>query len=162
MRRSTGFTTLELIIVMSIVSILFGLGAFSIDRSRFAVNQAATGMANNVPRVRFEAIRNSANAFMEVSAAGDGSYQIWADRDNDGTKDASEIIVDVAFGAGEQALVRVGSITSSGAAVTAATIAFDRRGFPIGMSSGSIVLANSDLTYQKTVSFSAVGQVEVQ
>ncbi len=106
-----GFTLIEVLVVMSIVSILLALGAPSFRESieRNAVSGHANTFMNSIRYARSEAIRSGLTVAMCRStnpessspscAAGAGDWVsgwiIFVNRDNDGTFDADDILLRV-------------------------------------------------------------------
>lgn len=152
MTTSSGVTILELIVGLAVFAVLGGMAALTFDNSRIATNQAATRLANDVSRTRFEAIKSNASALIVFDDTAPGSYSVCLDRDNDTACD--DAIQTVAFGQDEY-----GKVVLS--AATVRFLGFDRRGLPIG-TGGSVTVENSAGTHARTVTFTPAGNVEVQ
>lgn len=85
-----GFTILEMLVTMAIVSILAGLGYVSLPRDRFAAREAARVLAADMNRARSEAIRLNTNVALDFggAACAGGDYCLYADPDRLGDADA--------------------------------------------------------------------------
>lgn len=84
-----GFTLLELLVVMAIVSILAGLGYLRLPRDRFAAREAARVLAADMNRARSEAIRLNADVALDFggAACAGADYCLYPDLGRDGTAD---------------------------------------------------------------------------
>ncbi len=83
-RRELGVTLLEILIVLAMLGIFFAVGAAVLPRDRFAVSQAAKGLARDFQAARFEAI--SRNWFVGLHLdPGTNSYFIYCDNPGNGT-----------------------------------------------------------------------------
>ncbi len=148
-------TIIELVVVLAITGVLLGIVAVTLDSSRFAVNQAANGLAASITRVRFEALKNNTNAGIAFDTTTPGSYLLCLDEDLSGTCDVGETIDAVTFGSGDLGRVRLTNATPQ------STVMFDRRGISINGAS-TVTLTNTGGSYSKTVVILTTGKASVQ
>lgn len=158
LRRTSGFTLIELIIVVAVVGILSAVAAVALGAGRFAVNQGAQVVAGAVTKARFEAIRTNRTARIVFDTTGNGSYSIAVDENDDGTFASTEVTESTAFGADNLAKVRLSATT-----LTGGLIRFDRRGIPMDPVSGkTVTVSQTSGGYNRTVDISATGRASIQ
>jgi type IV fimbrial biogenesis protein FimT len=146
---------LELLVAISIIGILLSVGFVNLRPERFAVNQAATGLAAQVSRARLEAIKHNRSAGLRVVTTGNGFYQVWVDLNNNGAFNDGEAIHTVTLGQGDHGRVRLASSTVS-------SFMFDTRGVPLTPAGGTITLSDRSGTYQRSVVINTAGRAVVQ
>ncbi|AEB11451.1 GspH/FimT family pseudopilin [Marinithermus hydrothermalis] len=160
MKVLRGVTFLELLIVLAILGVVLVLGAANLRPDRFAVNQAARGLAAQVTRARLEAIRQNCPVGVFILTAGAGGYAVrggvW-DEDQDQCVDT--VFQTVRFGEGQLASVRLDTAAST---LGHFPIFFDPRGVPIGLVNGTVVLTNTGGDYNKRVVISPQGRARIQ
>ncbi len=90
---SDGFTLVELLIAVVILSILVGIGAPSLSRMlpKQRLNGAAKKVAWDLRAARMLAIKQKHK--VKVTFVNAFDYEIWNDRDNDNTEDSGEVTV---------------------------------------------------------------------
>ena len=66
--RRKGLTVLELIVVIAVLGILFGIGFAVLPRERIAMNQAAERFERDLQRARFNAISYNTTVRIDVDA----------------------------------------------------------------------------------------------
>lgn len=138
--RRAGFSILEMLVTMAIVSILAGLGFVSLPRDRFAAREAARVLAADMNRARSEAIRLNTNVALDfggVACVG-GDYCLYTDPDRAGLEPDGDLDADGSPDPGFQpALLRRdvaaefprATLTASGMGTDNA-VWFDVRGLP--------------------------------
>lgn len=146
---------IELVVVLAIAGVLLGIVAVSLDSSRFAVNQAARGVASSVTRARFEALKNNTNAGIAFQTTAPGGYLLCLDGDLSGTCDSSETLETVSFGSGDLGRVRLTNATPQ------TTVMFDRRGVSINGPT-TVTIQNAAASYSRTVVILTTGKADVQ
>jgi prepilin-type N-terminal cleavage/methylation domain-containing protein len=149
LRRNSGFSILELMVVVAVLGVLLGIGFVNLPRDRFALNQAAEGLSRDVQLARFQAISRNTFVVLEVNQAANG-YDL---RERDGGR----VLKTVRFGDSSTPQVRVQSVSPS-----AATLVFDPRGVGIGTNTQTVVLQNASGSYRKTLTLNTQGKVTVQ
>lgn len=151
MRFGSGFTLIELIVVVAMVGIFLSLGVFVMPWSHFAVNQAAEGLARDVQLARLEAIR--INEFVGISIdPGTDTYTLFIDLDRNGDFDDSEQII------------KSGRVGNEGVDITGVSnspIVYDTRGMPLALASSGIQLNNRGGTYPRRICVSQQGRTRV-
>ena len=149
MQSPRGIGLIELLVAIAIIGILLSLGFTNLRRDRFAVHQAAEGLARDFQLARFEAIRS--NEFVGISvAATDDQYRFLIDQDRNGALDA-------AAGDAVTKTVRLGA--EHGVEVTTdVTFIFDTRGIATALTPAAVTISNRSGDYSKTVCISAQGQ----
>lgn len=144
-----GLSLIEIVIVLAIIGILTAIGVANMPRDRFAVNQAAEGLARDFQFIRLEAIRR--NAFVGLRFLPDSnSYMIFEDANRDFTYNADDdaTIKTVNLGAGG---VMVSTSAPEGKL-------FDPRGIPTDFGSVAITLSGRTGAYSKNVCISGQGK----
>lgn len=158
MTNNSGFSLIELVIVVAIAGILTGVGVVVLRPGRFAVNQAAQTFSSAVTQTRFEAIKSNRTAEMTVSTDGFGSYQICVDENDDGTCDAGEVVEALAFGTGDY-----GQVALTASTLSNNRIRFDRRGIPMEAISGkTVTLSQRSGSFDRVIALSSTGRTEIQ
>ena len=147
---SKGISILELLVVMAIVGILAGLGFVNLPRDRFAVNQAAEGLARDVQFARFQAITRNTFVVLEVDAD-ENSYQIVE-------RDSGAVIKSVEVG---------GSSSTAQAAIQSVEnednhLTFDPRGIGIGDGPQQVDITSTASSYTRTVRLSQQGRATIE
>lgn len=144
-RRSGGFTLLELVIVLAILGVLAGLIFVNLPRDHFAVNEAAQISGRAVQFARFDAVKNDASVSINFTS---GSSQI-------SVEDASSGSVLRSYELSSQGAVTAGSDL---------TLTFNSRGmadltqaFP-----AQVTLTHAASGYSKTLDISRQGGVTIQ
>lgn len=99
MRRSNGFTLMELMIVLTVAGIVlgFGLPAFGSYRNTMAMNSARQQLLQDVRSARQYAVTRRAPVYMifgtPPATTNITSYQIHVDKNANGTVDAGERLI---------------------------------------------------------------------
>ncbi|MCS4279498.1 GspH/FimT family pseudopilin [Stenotrophomonas rhizophila] len=164
LRRSNGFTLIELMVTIAVLAILITLGMPSFQgvlRSNRAATTTNELMAS-LALARSEALKNTRGA--GVCASSDGSacngdswgagWMVWSDADGSGTFDAEEPVL--RYSAGSPRML--GSEDNL-------TVAFDGRGRNRAATALDITLKPDecgDQPLQRTLRLSAIGQVRVE
>ncbi len=161
MKRTAGFTLIELILALALMGILLAVGVGRFNLSGSATRQAAEVVSAAVNRARYEAIRTNNTAGLAITAGtggSSGSLVICRDVDETVTLACStgSVAETIDFDGGELAR----AVISSPASVT---FFFDRRGILRNPSSASQVITIADRSGNniRTVSVSATGRAEV-
>ena len=145
---SKGISILELLVVMAIVGILAGLGFVNLPRDRFAVNQAAEGLARDVQLARFEAIRR--NTFVDLEIDQDANrYQILEE-------ESQQVIKSIGLGGTGTPRVQIGEVSNDG------VISFDPRGIGVGASGTDVVFRTPTGNYTRTVLINPQGRASIE
>ena len=109
MRRASGFTVLEMMIVIAIIGIVsaIALPSFRYLTSTTKVKSASTELYLGLIRARNEAVkRNRLVSFEKTGATWAGGWRVIADADQDGDFDSSDTVVAIT---GAQARVTISS-----------------------------------------------------
>ena len=142
-RHQTGFTTLELVMVMAVMLIVSAIALPSIMRTRriYQLNGAASQMVDVLKRTRFDAIRGDGAVNCRIRANGT-TMLVWSDTNANGVPDPSEVqaffsapVTPVAA-AGVPGTGALANSVGSGAAIalnpiapaTGVALTFDQRG----------------------------------
>lgn len=88
MNKEFGFTLLELLIVLAMLGIFFALGAAALPRDKFAVSQAAKGLARDFQAARFEAISRNWFVGLHLDPA-TNTYVIYCDNPRNAVTDCT-------------------------------------------------------------------------
>ena len=158
MRSPYGLSLIELVVILAVLGVLLALGAPRLSPDRLAVNQAARGLAQQVTRARFEAIRRNEFVGLQLQTGGTGGAVLFVDANRNSSYDPGEPIVhSMDFGTGDWGRVRLQSVSGASALV------FDTRGIPRDWVQATIVtLANRAGTYTRKVEISLQGRAQVQ
>jgi len=154
-----GLAFLELLVVLSVFGVLLALGLPRLSPDRQAVGQAARGLAQQVTRARFEAIRQNAFAGLHVFTDGAGGYAVFVDRDGDRGYDPGEEVQLVRFGQGEWARVRLDAGRST---LGNLPLLFDPRGLPAKPITATVVLTDRSGQVLRRVVISQQGRARVE
>jgi type IV fimbrial biogenesis protein FimT len=158
MKRTAGFSMVELLVAVAIAGVLLGVGVVVFRPGHNAVNQAARVLAGAVTEARFEAVKSNRTAHFVVSTSGDGGYGICVDENEDGSCTSSEYKKQVEFGTGDFARA-----TLSATNLTDNRVRFDSRGVPLDAVAGkTMTVTERGGTYAKTVVLSSTGRTEVR
>ena len=149
MRSPYGLSLIELVVVLA------ALGVPRLNPNPQAVNQAARGLAEQVVRVRLEAIRPNSFVGLLLDPGGAGRYLVFVDENANGTLDTGELVIqEVRFGQGEWARVRLTAPQSP------TVLLFDSRGVPQGFAGVTVRLENRAGTYHRGLVISPQGRVQ--
>jgi type IV fimbrial biogenesis protein FimT len=154
-----GLAFLELLVVLSVLGVLLALGLPRLSPDRQAVGQAARGLAQQVTRARFEAIRQNEFVGLDVFTDGAGGYAVFVDRDGDRGYDPGEEVQLVRFGQGEWARVRLDAGRST---LGNLPLLFDPRGLPAKPITATLVLTDRQGSAVKRVVISQQGRARVE
>jgi type IV fimbrial biogenesis protein FimT len=143
-----GFTLLEVIIVVTILGVLLTIGITQLPRDRFAVNQAAEGLARDVQLTRFEAIRRNEFVVLRFDVAANG-YQLIE-------RDSGTVIKRVTFGDAATPQVRLASVTPSG------DVLFDPRGITRSNQEVQVLFSSRTSDFTRAVLISQQGRAVIQ
>ena len=153
-----GLTLLELLVGLSVLGVLLALGVPRLFPDRLAVDQAARGLAQQVTRARFEAIRQNAFAGLHVFTDGAGGYAVFVDRDGNRRYDPGEEVHLVRFGQGDWARVRLDAQQST---LGNLPLLFDPRGFPAKPITATLVLTDRQGSGERRVVISQQGRARL-
>jgi len=155
MRSPYGLSLIELVVVLAVLGVFLALGVPHLNPDPQAVNQAARGLAEQVVRVRLEAIRPNSFVGLLLDPGGAGRYLVFVDENANGTLDAGErVIQEVRFGQGDWARVRLTAPQSP------TVLLFDSRGIPQGFAGVTVRLENRAGTYHRGLVISPQGRVQ--
>lgn len=159
MRRTWGFTLIEILVVIAVVGILLTITMNFLSADRVSVNQTAKLFAAQVGRVRLEAIKNNTYAGLSVNTVSPGGYILWIDKNGDASYTAgTDLALETyAFGSGDLVRVRVSSASST----SNFPITFDARGIPNKAINGTLILCNRGNSFANTVNVSAQGRAQI-
>ena len=141
LRRSSGFSLVELCVATAVMLVLSALAIPKINRAMhlYQLNAAASQVADIVKFTRFEAIRRNIGVNCRVQPQGT-NYVVWADSNNDGNPDVPErqyimtasptflTAGNVASAGSLASALGVTSLTTLSASGTTQSILFDQRG----------------------------------
>ena len=150
---------MELLVALSVLGVLLALGVPRLNPDGQAVGQAARGLAQQVTRARFEAIRQNAFAGLHVFTDGAGGYAVFVDRDGDRGYDPGEEVQLVRFGQGEWARVRLDAGRST---LGNLPLLFDPRGLPAKPITATVVLTDRSGQVLRRVVISQQGRARVE
>lgn len=87
--RSSGFTIIELLMVMAIIAIISAVALPKLDFTRYRIDAAVRGLASGLSRAQRIAVTNQSNVnvLFDVTAQ---AFRIHEDEDNDNVIDAAE------------------------------------------------------------------------
>lgn len=142
MRRSNGFSLMELMIVLVIAGILFAIGlpAFSSYRNSLALRQVRTNLLEDLRTARQYAVSRRSPVFVifgnPPTTTNITSYQIYVDKNANGVLDANERLY-------KRALPSTTKLLSVSVTPQPDTLVFDISGilWP-GSNGGTLVFAN--------------------
>ncbi|MER3536197.1 MAG: prepilin [Thermus sp.] len=146
--NSSGFSLLELLVVLLILGIFLLLATPQPDPDRRAVDQAARGLSEQVVRARLEAIRNNVFAGVHLFTDGAGGYAVFLDLNANRVYDPGEEVQLVRFGQGDWARVALAKERST---LGNLPLLFDPRGIPAKIITGTWALKSSSGHVRKVV-----------
>jgi type IV fimbrial biogenesis protein FimT len=167
-RYSSGFTMLELVIVIGIFTILMvvGVPSFKYVTTANRISAEVNGLIGDLQYARAEAIKEGQTVVACVSANGttcsiSNSWQngwiVCSDPLNDGACDAGQPVYRI-----QNAFTSTDTFVASG---NTSTITFNREGFAVGLP-GIVTIALHNAagvsTYTRCLALSAVGTLAVQ
>jgi type IV fimbrial biogenesis protein FimT len=167
-RHSSGFTMLELVVVIAIVGVLIALGVPSFKYVTTANRIAAevNGLLGDMQFARAEAIKEGQTVVVCVSTNGtsctnspwNNGWMVCSDPGNDGTCDAGQPVYRV-----QPPFTSTDSFVASG---NNSALTFNRDGFATGLAGAvTITLHNAPVSvpaYTRCLQVSAVGTLTVQ
>lgn len=168
-----GVSLIEFLVVVAIIAILLGVGSIHLPRDRFAVDQAAQGLARDIQLARFEAIRLNWYVGIHIEPGIEASrYLLYCDNPNcldpDSPRDpsASNRRFD---GDGTETVLKTvllgrahGSLATIRSASQTNRIVFDPRGLPAALINQTIEVGNLDGSYTREVVVSVQGNARLQ
>jgi len=161
MKRTQGFSLIELLIVLAIATILLVAGFMQINTGGAATSQAAQAIAATVNRARFEAVRTNNTAGMQIlgaDATQGGTIRVCIDVDESVALSCATgtIVSTVVLSDGDLARAQITSPASL-------TIFFDRRGIVRNPSSALVIdVADRSGGNGRSVTISATGRAVIQ
>jgi type IV fimbrial biogenesis protein FimT len=167
-RRSSGFTMLELVIVIAIVGVLIGLGvpSFKYVTTANRIASEVNGLLGDMQFARAEAIKEGQTVVVCVSSNGtscstnpwNNGWIVCSDPANDGSCDAGEPIYRV-----QKPFTSTDTFIASG---NTDVLTFNRDGFAVGLAGVvTIALHNAPAVvtaYTRCLAVSAVGTLTVE
>ncbi len=156
--NSSGFSLLELLVVLLILGIFLLLATLQPDPDRRAVDQAARMLSEQVVRARLEAIRNNVFAGVHLFTDGAGGYAVFLDQNANRLYDPTEEVQLVRFGQGDWARVALAREEST---LGNLPLLFDPRGIPAKIITGTWAL-KSPSGYVRKVVVSQQGRARVE
>jgi len=168
LNKKNGFTLIELMIAIAVISILSGVMLPDILKmiTNHKLKSSAKDLYSNMQKVRFQAINQNetvALAFTAVAfspAGGVGSYQIFIDNGVGGGT-ANDLIQN-----GAEPTLKTVTMLRSVSLVTAAfsgtsSAGFNSRGLPARSRFGNVVLQNQGTWYKITLSIAGNLKLEI-
>ena len=161
--RQRGFTLLELIIVIAIISIFIGVSYSRISAvfPYYRLRDEARELAINFKKAKIEAVKRNRDVVIlfvdAVAGVQNGSYRIFVNMDRD-------VLVPHTIGAGDILLVNqlihtnvqlVSNFSNDQAG-------YDSRGLPIQLANQDVVLSTNDGSRSLTLTVSQVGNVRLR
>lgn len=145
-REASGFTLIEILIVIAIMGVLGTIVFVSLPRDRFAVGQAAQLSAQAVQLARLEAVKRDTDVRVDFT---NGSSTIRVVR-----VDTSQVIHTYSLDPRGSGAI---TVTSASEAVT-----FNPRGVTKSPKTHTVTLSYAGSTYAKTLDISMQGSVTIQ
>jgi prepilin-type N-terminal cleavage/methylation domain-containing protein len=153
-RTCGGFTLLELLIVIAIVSTLSVLGITNLPRGKFQVDEASRIVAGDLLRARTEAIKLNVPVVLSFNLAS-GSYTIFPDADRNWQADNGKLLLT------RRIKADFPLVSFTGTAFANARTKFDVRGLP--NLAGSLTMSGKGKrAYVRRVVMAAQGRVKVE
>ena len=178
MNKESGFTLLELIVVLAMLGIFFALGAAALPRDKFAVSQAAKGLARDFQAARFEAISRNWFVGLHLDPA-TNTYLIYCDNPRnavtdctrpDFNPDPSAAASNKKYDPGSDVVLKTVNLTSSYGPVVKFAVAptsnvptvFDPRGTVYNVANKTILVSNSSGKFTVKVILSQQGRARLE
>lgn len=154
-----GVSILEVLVVLAVLAILFGIGAAAIPRDHIEVNQAAERFQRDVERARFSAV--SANATIDFTVDGDANrYDAVVRNAVIGTQNTWAFAVDLATSGFPNAEVDVSFQSEELGAGDPGLWAFDARGVAISATGvREVVFSHARSGYERVLVVNRYGKV---
>lgn len=155
-RLSSGFTLLEIIVILAILGVLMSIAGTTIRSDRIAVRQTAQAISMQIARTRLEALKQNDFIGLHIDITGN-RYVIFKDKVRDGLyTTGDEQISATTLGGHESRQAKLGAST------TLTNLVFDPRGILYNATDGAIAVQNTAGNYTATVSVNAQGRSVVQ
>jgi len=183
MRNKTGFTILEVLIVIVIMGVMMGIGFNYIMGwlPSYRIRQAVRDVHSNLQLARMEAIKKHVNCAVSFTKTGNviNGYVIYMDLDNDRQRDAGERLLrtvllteyegDVSFDTnqtGSNPPATGDGVTFPVNAIGQPTVSFRTNGLPLqgggaGLGNGTVYLINTK-NVTKRIVVNQVGRIQIQ
>lgn len=161
MNQPLGFTLVELMLVIVILSILVGIGSDLLQgaMNRNSISAASSRFTSTLAYARSEAIANNQRVILASDNGGDWSegWSLYLDSDNDSALDTSadQLLKRVDSPAGKLAMNSVDDV---------ATVILEARGRLLGLNSFSLSICNASNTAEnvgRLIEVNRVGRVSV-
>ena len=147
MRRSHGFSLIEALVTVALISILAGISAPIVAGGikLYSINSAGQQVASTIRAARFQAVARNAQMRIRFDYPADGQYQVVLN--SNGTTAAGEVQLlpsGVTFG-------------------SSADVQIDKNGrMPAGAAEATITVTNGNEVQDRTITVSTSGRVQLQ
>lgn len=162
MSRNSGFTLIEMMIVIAVIGILLSVSTPAIIRwlPNYRLKSVASDLVSNFQKAKLEAVKRNTNVLIKFTTGAYtpsgrvGNYQIFVDNGagggtaNNGTRDGTELILV------QESMPQNVSLYFANFSGSTTAAGYNSRGLPWNERIGNVKLQNKNsIYYQATLSF---------